>query len=144
MLENGSANFVYFLNIVNVIVTIVLLIVMFFISYLIIKIILKSRHTYFSTLRILGASKKLSKNLLFMELFTIFNIAFIMVITLVILIEKDVILFSGLKETLSFMKISDYVLMYLLILFMTYLIQVRFTKYLFKQSAITTFNKEAL
>ena len=144
MLENGSANFVYFLNIVNVIVTIVLLIVMFFISYLIIKIILKSRHIYFSTLRILGASKKLSKNLLFMELFTIFNIAFIMVITLVILIEKDVILFSGLKETLSFMKISDYVLMYLLILFMTYLIQVRFTKYLFKQSAITTFNKEAL
>lgn len=144
MLENGSANFVYFLNIVNVIVTIVLLIVMFFISYLIIKIILKSRHTYFSTLRILGASKKLSKNLLFMELFTIFNIAFIMVITLVILIEKDVILFSGLKETLSFMKISDYVLMYLLILFMTYLIQVRFIKYLFKQSAITTFNKEAL
>lgn len=144
MLENGSANFVYFLNIVNVIVTIVLLIVMFFISYLIIKIILKSRHTYFSTLRILGASKKLSKNLLFMELFTIFNIAFITVITLVILIEKDVILFSGLKETLSFMKISDYVLMYLLILFMTYLIQVRFTKYLFKQSAITTFNKEAL
>ena len=144
MLENGSANFVYFLNIVNVIVTIVLLIVMFFISYLIIKIILKSRHTYFSTLRILGASKKLSKHLLFMELFTIFNIAFIMVITLVILIEKDVILFSGLKETLSFMKISDYVLMYLLILFMTYLIQVRFTKYLFKQSAITTFNKEAL
>ena len=144
MLENGSANFVYFLNIVNVIVTIVLLIVMFFISYLIIKIILKSRHTYFSTLRILGASKKLSKNLLFIELFTIFNIAFIMVITLVILIEKDVILFSGLKETLSFMKISDYVLMYLLILFMTYLIQVRFTKYLFKQSAITTFNKEAL
>ena len=144
MLENGSANFVYFLNIVNVIVTIVLLIVMFFISYLIIKIILKSRHTYFSTLRILGASKKLSKNLLFMELFTIFNIAFIMVVTLVILIEKDVILFSGLKETLSFMKISDYVLMYLLILFMTYLIQVRFTKYLFKQSAITTFNKEAL
>lgn len=144
MLENGSANFVYFLNIVNVIVTIVLLIVMFFISYLIIKIILKSRHTYFSTLRILGASKKLSKNLLFMELFTIFNIAFIMVITLVILIEKDVILFSGLKETLSFMKISDYVLMYLLILFMTYLIQVRFVKYLFKQSAITTFNKEAL
>ena len=144
MLENGSANFVYFLNIVNVIVTIVLLIVMFFIFYLIIKIILKSRHTYFSTLRILGASKKLSKNLLFMELFTIFNIAFIMVITLVILIEKDVILFSGLKETLSFMKISDYVLMYLLILFMTYLIQVRFTKYLFKQSAITTFNKEAL
>ena len=144
MLENGSANFVYFLNIVNVIVTIVLLIVMFFISYLIIKIILKSRHTYFSTLRILGASKKLSKNLLFMELFTIFNIAFIMVITLVILIEKDVILFSGLKEMLSFMKISDYALMYLLILFMTYLIQVRFTKYLFKQSAITTFNKEAL
>ena len=144
MLENGSANFVYFLNIVNVIVTIVLLIVMFFISYLIIKIILKSRHIYFSTLRILGASKKLSKNLLFMELFTIFNIAFIMVITLVILIEKDVILFSGLKETLSFMKISDYVLMYLLILFMTYLIQVRFTKYLFKQSAITTFNKEEL
>jgi putative ABC transport system permease protein len=140
----GQDTFGYFLNIVNVIVTIVLLIVMLFISYLIIKVILKSRHTYFSTLRILGASKKLSKNLLFMELFTIFNIAFIMVITLVVLIEKDVILFSGLKEMLSFMKISDYALVYLLILFMTYLIQVRFTKYLFKQSAITTFNKEAL
>ncbi len=139
----GGETYLYFLNIVNVIITIFLLIVMFFISYLIIKLILKSRHTYFSTLRILGASKKLSKNLLFMELFTILNIAFIIVITLITLIEKDIILHNELKELLSFMKITDYIYMYLLILFMTYLIQVRFTKYLFKQSAITTLNKEA-
>ena len=58
------------IKIVKLIVTIVLIIVLFFISYLIIKIILKSRNIYYTTLRMLGATYKNIKRILAIELFT--------------------------------------------------------------------------
>ena len=58
------------LRIMQVVVTIVLIIVMFFISYFIIKIILKSRNIYFTTIRILE-HLKVSKQLLDIELLTV-------------------------------------------------------------------------
>ena len=57
------------LRIVKIIVTTILVVVLFFISYFIIKIILKSRNTYYSVLRMLGASKGACRSLLINELF---------------------------------------------------------------------------
>ena len=139
-----DSDFAYFLNIINIIVTILLLVILFFISYLIIKIILKSRHVYYSTLRILGANKGLSKNLLRIELYTILNVAFVLIMIVICLINKDIIVSSDLKDLLRFMSVKDYVLIYLLVFLMTYLISVRFAKYLFKQSAMKTYNEEAI
>lgn len=137
-LKNEDSNSLYVLNIISTIVTIVLIIVLFFISYLIIKIILKSRHIYFSTLRILGASKKVLKSILAIELFTILNISVIIITTLIILIMKDCIVLPEIKEILSFMKLKDYFIMYLIIFLMTYIITERFSAVLFKKSAINT------
>ena len=57
------------IKIIKVVVTIVLIIVLFFISYLIIKIILKSRNIYYTTLRMLGATYKNVRRILNIELF---------------------------------------------------------------------------
>ena len=60
------------------------------------------------------------------------------------LINNDIIVSSDLKDLLRFMSVKDYVLIYLLVFLMTYLISVRFAKYLFKQSAMKTYNEEAI
>ena len=60
------------------------------------------------------------------------------------LINKDIIVSSDLKDLLRFMSVKDYVLIYLLVFLMTYLISVRFAKYLFKQSAMKTYSEEAI
>lgn len=144
MLVNYDTDAVYIINIVNIIVLIILLVVLFFISYVIIKIILKSRHTYFTTLRILGSTKKVSKQILEIELFTILNISFLIILILTYLINTNILKFENLKKLFSFMEIKDYLLVYLIIFVMTYLISQRFARYIFKKSAIKTLNEEQI
>lgn len=144
MLVNYDTDAVYIINIVNIIVLIILLVVLFFISYVIIKIILKSRHTYFTTLRILGSTKKVSKQILEIELFTILNISFLIILLLTYLINTNILEFENLKKLFSFMEIKDYLLVYLIIFVMTYLISQRFARYIFKKSAIKTLNEEQI
>ncbi len=64
---------------------------LFFLSYFIIKLILKSRNIYFSTIRILGASKKVAKRLLDIELFTVLNVAYLIFLGFVILVKTNTI-----------------------------------------------------
>lgn len=144
MLVNYDTDALYIINIVNIIVLIILLVVLFFISYVIIKIILKSRHTYFTTLRILGSTKKVSKQILEIELFTILNISFLIILLLTYLINTNILEFENLKKLFSFMEIKDYLVVYLIIFVMTYLISQRFARYIFKKSAIKTLNEEQI
>lgn len=144
MLQNFDSDFIYFLNIMNIIITIILLIVMFFISYLIIKLILKSRQTYFTILRILGTTKKVSNQLLQLELLSIFNLSFLIIMGFITCINKNIIKLKELNNMLSLMSIKDYILVYIVILIMTYLISIRFSRYIFKKSTMKTLNEEAL
>ena len=73
LVEEGMKQVV---QIMRTIVTIGLIITLFFISYFIIKIILKSRNVYFSTIRMLGANQKVAKHLLIIELLTVANVAY--------------------------------------------------------------------
>ncbi|UKI28773.1 MAG: hypothetical protein L6V78_07925 [Clostridium sp.] len=73
MLINESATMTYIYNIINLVLMIIILVAMFFISYLIIKLILKSRKNYYTIIRILGGSKKNCKSILKIELYTIFK-----------------------------------------------------------------------
>lgn len=141
-LYNYDEGVAQILNIINVIVTTILIIVLFFISYFIIKIILKSRNIYYSTLRILGSNKKVAKRLLEIELYTIANIAYGVMLLIVVLINKSVIKMADLKNMLSFMKINDYLLIYIIVMAMTYLIASKFSTQLFKKSAMKTYNEE--
>lgn len=141
MLINESATMTYIYNIINLVLMIIILVAMFFISYLIIKLILKSRKNYYTIIRILGGSKKNCKSILKIELYTILNIAFIILTLLVYMIVNGMIDIS-LRSSLKLLNIKDYVLIYILIFALTYLISVRFGRFIFKESAIKTYNEE--
>ena len=141
MLINESATMTYIYNIINLVLIIIILVAMFFISYLIIKLILKSRKNYYTIIRILGGSKKNCKSILKIELYTILNIAFIIITLLVYMITSGMIDIS-LRSSLKLLNIKDYVLIYILIFALTYLISVRFGRFIFKESAIKTYNEE--
>lgn len=141
MLINESATMTYIYNIINLVLMIIILVAMFFISYLIIKLILKSRKNYYTIIRILGGSKKNCKSILKIELYTILNIAFIIITLLVYMIVNGMIDIS-LRSSLKLLNIKDYVLIYILIFALTYLISVRFGRFIFKESAIKTYNEE--
>ena len=142
-LVGNNTGFIYILNIITVIVTGILIVVMFFISYFIIKIILKSRNIYYSTLRILGSNKKTAKKLLEIELLTITNLACIIIACLIVLINKNIIVSNSIKNLLSFMNYQEYLFIYLALIIMTYLISLKFSKSLFKKTAMKTYNEEA-
>lgn len=129
-------------EIIQVIFIAILTVGLFFISSLILKLILKSRNIYFSTIRILGSSRKVAKNLLDIELFTVFNLAYISFLTFVYLVRNKIIVYQPIKELTDFFSLKDYIVLYIILLFMSYLIANRFAKKLFKKSAMKTYREE--
>ena len=130
------------IQIMRTIVTLVLVIVLFFISYFVICIILKSRNVYFSTLRMLGATKKISKQLLLIELFIVSNLSYFGFILFVYLNHSKMVKIDSLKTVIDYMKFKDYVILYIILMLMSYLISQKFSKKLFKKSAISTIKEE--
>lgn len=129
------------ISVVSTIVTIILIIVLFFISYFVIKIILKSRNVYFSILRTLGANENVSKQILIQELLLISNIAYFSFIILLILNNYNIINIGFMKTIINYLNFSDFLLLYLIILIMSFFIGLKFSKKLFKKSVITTINE---
>ena len=136
--DEGAAQII---NIIKLITTIIFVVVMFFISYFIIKIILKSRNIYFTIIRILGVSKKVCKKLLDIELFAVANLAYFTFVLFVSLIRNNIIEVEFLYNTVKFLKIKDFIMIYLIIILITQLISNKFAKSLFKKSAMKTFSE---
>ena len=130
------------LKIVRAIVTAILFITLFFIAYFVVRIILKSRNTYFGTIRILGTRCKDCKHLLEIELFTTSNIAYFTFILLLILNQNHILNLSILSSVINYLKLSDYILLYLACSLMSYLISLRFSRKIFKNSAMKTMREE--
>lgn len=128
------------LIIIRTIVTTILLIALFFISYFVIRIILKSRNTYFGTIRILGATKKDAKQLLVIELLTVSNIAYLIFMFIISLPQNN----SNLSNTIiKYFTLNDYLLLYIILILMSYLISLRFSRKIFKSSAMNIMREEA-
>lgn len=130
------------LQIIRTIVTIVLVIVLFFISYFVIRIILKSRNVYFTTIRILGASKKISKDLLIIELFVVSNLAYFIFMLFIYLNKIEVLEYSFMNTVINYLSFKDYLILYIILILMSYLISQKFAKKLFNKSAISTIKEE--
>ena len=130
------------IKIIKVVVTIVLIVVLFFISYLIIKIILKSRNIYYTTLRILGATYKNVKRILDIELFMNSTISYIILMLFIFSINKGLINLENLSNLISYLTIREYVVMYIVLVCMSRLISAKFARKLFKNTAINTYNEE--
>ena len=130
------------IKIIKVIVTIILIIVLFFISYLIIKIILKSRNVYYATLRMLGATYKNVRRILDIELFINSTLSYIMLLLFVYLVKTDLIHLQYIAQITEYIGIREYVLMYVILILISKLISRKFAKKLFKNTTINTYNEE--
>ena len=130
------------IKIIKVIVTIVLIIVLFFISYLIIKIILKSRNIYYTTLRMLGATYKNVKRILDIELFVNSTLAYSVLMLFIHLAKSNIIHLKYIAKLSEYLSIREYVLMYIILIAISRLISAKFARKLFKNTAINTYNEE--
>lgn len=132
------------LKIFKVVAVAFLFIVLFFIAYFVIRIIEKSRNVYYATLRILGATKRVLKNIITIELFTVYHIAFILVMSLIILISKGVINSPDINDLINYLTLKDYIIVYLVCFVMSILISLRYSRKLFNSSAMKTYRDEEI
>lgn len=139
-----TEGFEVFLRIFKTIVIGVVIVALVFISYFIIKVILKSRNVYFSTIRMLGASSKICKNLLVIELYTVSNLAFLFFVCLVIFAKYTSFTtkYIDISNLITYLKFGDYVLLYIILTLMSYEISSKFAKSLFKKSAMKAYKEE--
>ncbi len=138
---NGEI-FTKIIKIIKLIVTIVLIFVLFFISYFIIRIILKSRNIYYTTLRMLGATYKSVRRILDIELFLNSTLAYAGILVFIKLIDMGIVSFDYGAKLIGFLSIREYIMMYVILIVMARLISRRFSKKLFKNTAINTYNEE--
>jgi len=130
------------IRIFKLLITVSLLIALFFISYFIIKIILKSRNTYFAIIRMLGATQKVSKQLLNIELFIISNLAFFMAVGIIYYVGNGNLNIEYLKNLINYLSTGNYIMIYLILTVISQLISNRFSKNVFKESVIKTHKEE--
>lgn len=139
LVEEGPTQII---QIMRTVITIILIVTLFFISYFIIKLILKSRNIYFSTVRMLGGTQKISKHLLIIELFTVSNLAYWLYVGAIFIQYKGLINVSYFKDIIEYLKFSDYVILYVVLIAISYLISLRYARKLFEKSSIKTYNEE--
>lgn len=130
-------------SIVQVPMAVVLVVAVFLICYFVIQLILRSRSSYFSILRMLGLAKKSVRRILDIELFAITNIAYGLFLAAVILVSRDMIQAEYLKTLIEYMKVTDYVILYAVLVVMSYFISGKFARKLFKKTAMGSYREEA-
>lgn len=118
------------------------LLVIFFVTYFIVKLILKSRNIYFSTIRMLGASKQNCSNLLKIELFVIFNIAYVTSLAVVLFLKADTLGIDMLPLMMSYLGTGDLIALYVILCAMTILLAARYAKQLFAKTAMNAYKEE--
>ena len=141
-LDNMMGEAVKAIKIIKLVVTIILIVTLFFISYFVIKLILKSRNVYFSTLRILGANSRHIKRILDIELFFDATVAYLVYMTVILLVKYKVVYIKFINNILEYLSIRDYVLIYVILIVMSYLISTRYARKIFKQSAMKSYREE--
>lgn len=130
-------------KIVQIPLIIIFVIGIFFIAYFVTRLILKSRGTYFTILRILGLDKENTKQILDIELFTVVTIAYGLVLGFFALVTQRMIDIEYVKSLIQYLTVGDYIILYAVLLFMAFLLSRRFARRLFKKSAMVTFREEA-
>jgi hypothetical protein len=142
-LSGGNSDALQTITLFRTFVIGVLIVALFFISYFVIRIILKSRNAYYTTLRTLGASRKISKQLLDIELILIATLAYAAFMCLVSLVCAGVITDGYIVDLAENLNTSNYILIYVIIVAMSYLISHKFSRHLFKDSVMNTYREEA-
>ena len=124
-------------------------IILFFIAYAVIRLIMRSRNSYYSTLRILGATKGNTDTILRVELILMMIIAYGVDILFVVLVNKGILqnlINMDLKEIskmLYYLTPFDYGILGAVLLFMSLLIANRYSRHIFTKSAMKAFREGA-
>ncbi|MFR4019211.1 MAG: hypothetical protein ACLT01_08320, partial [Clostridia bacterium] len=121
---------------------VVMTVALFFIAYFVIRLILKSRSTYFSILRMLGMAKKHIRRILDVEMLLTVNIAYFIFIGCAFMVHYGVIDVEYIRNLIEYMTVRDYVILYAILMFMAYLISGKFARSLFRKTAMGTFREE--
>ena len=131
-----------YLQIFAMVVAIILVVILFAISYFVTRVILKSRKVYFSTIRMLGSTKKVCKHLLSIELLVIANISYFIFILSLILSKFNIINLNVFKMIITYFTFKEIIALYILINLMTLLISVKYSKKIFKNTVINALKED--
>lgn len=129
-------------SIIRVPMTVILIVALFFIAYFVIRLILKSRSAYFSILRMLGLAKRNIRRILDVEMLLIVNIAYAVFLACVISVNTGLINIQYITNLVQYMRITDYIVLYVVVSLMAYLISGKFARSLFKKTAMGTYREE--
>lgn len=128
-------------TIIMVPLAVILTLAIFFIAYFVIRLILRSRSAYFTILRMLGMAKKNIRRVLDTEMVLIVNLAYVLFLGCIVLVKTGVVRVAYIIELVQYMKVTDFVILYVVIMIMAYLISGKFARYLFKKTAMNTFRE---
>lgn len=140
-LDNPLDTLMGIFKILRVIVFVGEFVFLFFIAYVVIKLIQKSKNVYYATVRILGGSKKIVNDLIRAELLSCFHIAFIIVVLGIIAFNHSGLDIPSITQIVKYMNILDFVFIYVILLAMSLLISERYSRKLFKSSAMKSYRE---
>ena len=118
-------------------------VILFYIAYAVIRLIMRSRNSYYSTLRILGATKSNTDSILRVELLLMMLIAYGVDIAFVVLVRKGYLKIDAVNKLLYYLTPMDYGILAILLLLMSLLIAARYSRKIFTKSAMKAFREEA-
>lgn len=121
----------------------ILLLALFFISYIVIRLVIRSRNTYYSTLRILGATRRNIANLLRIELLTVMTVAVALVGGLIFAVNGGLVHLGAVNNIIKFIKVQNYVILVIVMIAISLLIASRYSRKIFAKSAMTAYRGEA-
>ena len=137
----SSDGYTVVMKALTLLVTAMVAVVVFFVSYFVIRIIMRSRNVYYSTVRMLGGNGRVCRKLLGIDLLTVANMA----AAVFAVCWWALTTYSGNETLLSMaqsMRWQDYLIIYLIGVVIAILVSLRYAKTLFKKSSISTLHEE--
>ena len=123
-------------------ITIVVILALFFITYFVIRLIMRSRTGYYSILRMLGMDRKAVRRIIDIELVTVMTIAFMIFAAAALLATFGYLPVEQIRELVRHMQLEGYVILYVIMLIMSLMISGKFSRHLFKDSAMSVYREE--
>jgi putative ABC transport system permease protein len=125
------------------------MLVLFFVSYFIMKLIFRSQNVYFSTIRMLGGNRRGCSGILLVDMLCVFHIAFGAAMAFLFMLKQNVILaeysnavVNKLREWMYYIMPKDALILYLIVLGLTVLLAVRYSRVMFKKTAMNAYKEE--
>ena len=114
----------------------------FCIAYIVCGLILRSRSSYFSILRMLGLAKRQIQRILDVEILLVVNIAFAIFLIVILLVSRGTIDIEYMRTLVEYLQVRDYIILYLMTSVMALLISSWYSRRLFRKTAMGSFREE--